>query len=225
MGMWQSIVAAVLGDAIIVGVLGWLGRSLLSNLMLRDMKRFEIELKAKSDSTIEQLKSELKAKSDSTIEQLKSQLQIRSMEHQVRFSGLHEKRALVIAELNSLIIESLWEAESFLSLMESTNEPNKVDKHNVAINKLVELYRYFDKHQIYLPEHLCKIIEKFVINVRTHVSGFGRYLSWDEDSILEHTRIEKHRAWTSGWEANRNDVPIVRKELEDEFRKLLAPIA
>lgn len=100
MDPWEFIIAAGVGNATALAVLGWLGKSLLEKVLQRDSKRFEIELKAKADATMEQLKSDL---------------QLRTIEHQVRFSRLHEKQATVIAELNAHLVEALWEAESFLS--------------------------------------------------------------------------------------------------------------
>ena len=92
MEAWQVIVAAVLGNAAVLAVLGFLAKALLGQLLQRDILSFQFELKAKADSATEQLKSDL---------------QIRTIEHQVRFSRLHEKRANVIADLNGLVVEAL----------------------------------------------------------------------------------------------------------------------
>lgn len=207
MEAWQVIVAAVLGNSAVLAVLGFLAKALLDQLLQRDSRRFECELKAKADSAIEQLKSDL---------------QIRTIEHQVRFSRLHEKRANVIADLNGLVIEALWEAESLLSPMQWVGEPDKREKERVAMNKLVELFRYFDKHRIYLPTELCDVVDKLVADVRSHVIKFGTYLTWDDNELMEHTRKEKHEVWMAGWDAIKNQVPTVRKQLEDSFRALLA---
>ncbi len=118
---------------------------MLEKLILRDSKRFEIEIKAKADSAIEQLKNEL---------------QLRTIEHQIKLARLHEKRATVILELNSLLAEVMWEAESFLSPMEFSGEPDKRQKQQAAMSKLAEFFRYFDKNKIYLPVNLCEITEK-----------------------------------------------------------------
>jgi hypothetical protein len=207
MEAWQVIVAAVLGNAAVLAVLGFLAKALLEQLLQRDSRRFEVELKAKADSAIEQLKSDL---------------QIRTIEHQVRFSQLHETRANVIAELNGLVVEALWEAESFLSPMQWAGEPDKREKERVAMSKLVELFRYFDKHRLYLPTELCDVVAKLVMDVRMHVIRFGTYLTLDESALQEHTRKEKHEVWMAGWDAIKNQVPTVRKQLEDSFRALLA---
>ena len=203
---WQSVLVAFGGNAALLAVLGLLGKSLLDKLIARDTKAFEAELKAKSDTTIEKLKSDL---------------QIRSIEHQVRFSRLHEKRAAVIADVYAHLVETLWEAESFLSPMEWVGEPSKVEKHRVAMNKLVDFFRFFDKHRIYLPEPLCESLQAIAMRVRSHVIEFGVYTRLNDQSLNEHTREQKEKAWNTGWEAIKNDIPRARKELEDEFRKLL----
>jgi hypothetical protein len=210
MEAWQTVLLAFGGNAALLAVLGLLGKSILDKLIVRDTKQFEVDLKAKSDATIEHLKNEL---------------QLKTIEHQVRFSRLHEKRAAVIAELYGHLVEALWEAESFLSPMEWAGEPNKREKHKTAMNKLVDLYRYFDKHRIYLPTELCASLEKLVVEVRSHVINFGVYGGFDEKTLNERTYKEKDKAWNSGWHAIKNQIPLARQSLEDEFRSLLGAAA
>lgn len=206
MDVWQTILLAFGGQAALVAILAYIAKSLLDKLIVRDTKQFESDLRAKSDAAIEHLKNEL---------------QLKTIEHQVRFSRLHEKRAEVIAELNGFLVEALWEAESFLSPMEWNGEPNKKEKYRAATNKLVALYRFFDKHQIYLPAELCNSLEKLVTDVRALVIKFGVYVDWPEDSPGDSTQQEKYKAWTDGWEAIKNQVPLARQSLENEFRFLL----
>jgi hypothetical protein len=210
MELWQTILLAFGGNAALLAVLGLIGKSLLDKLIVRDTQQFESDLKAKSDSTIEHLKSEL---------------QLKTIEHQVRFSRLHEKRAEIVAELYGHLVESLWEAESFLSPMEWAGEPGKQEKHGIAMNKLVELYRYFDKHRIYLPPELCASLEALFMRIRSHVIAFGVYVRFHEQSLNDHTREKKEQAWNDGWDAIKNQVPLARQSLEDEFRLLLGVTA
>ncbi|MEK6698734.1 MAG: hypothetical protein AABZ10_06800 [Nitrospirota bacterium] len=210
MDAWQTVLLAFGGNAALLAVLGLLGKSLLEKLIARDTKRFETDLKAKSDAAIEQLRSDL---------------QIRSIEHQVRFSRLHEKRATVIAELYGHLVETLWEAESFLSPMEWVGEPDRQEKHRIAMNKLVDFFQYFDKHRIYLPEEICASLEALVLKVRSHVIAFGVYVRFHDQSLNDHTREQKEKAWSEGWDAIKNQVPQARKLLEEEFRTLLGATA
>jgi len=206
MEIWQTLLIAFGGNALLLAVLGYLGKSLLDKLIVRDTKQFESDLKAKSDATIEHLKNEL---------------QLNAIEHQVKFSRLHEKRANVIAELYAHLVEMLWEAESFLSPMEWAGEPKKDEKHRSAMTKVIEFYRFFDKHRIYLPEDVCQSLEKLLMDVRSHVIHFGVYVKYHDSSINDRTREDKSKAWTEGWDAIKNQVPFARQQLENEFRLLL----
>jgi len=194
----------------LVAVLAFVAKSFLEKLIVRDTKRFEADLKAKADVAIENLKGDL---------------QLRAIEHQVRFSRLHEKRAAVIAELYGHLVEALWEAESFLSPMEWAGEPNKNEKHAAAMNKLVDLYRYFDKHRIYLPMAVCDSLENLVKDVRAQVIKFGVWVRLDEQSLTGESYKLKVEAWNSGWDAIKNQIPLARTSLENEFRSLLGASA
>jgi hypothetical protein len=206
MEIWQAVLFALGGNAALLAVLGFLAKSLLEKLIARDTARFQSELKATSDAAIEQLKNEL---------------QLRTIEHQVRFSRLHEKRATVIAELNAHLAEVLWEAESCLTPMKWAGEPSDAEKHRVAMNKLADFFRFFDKHRIYLPSELCASLQSLVMQVRSHVIHWGVYVPLNDSSLSEYTRAQKEKVWSEGWDSIKNQVPQARMALEDEFRALL----
>lgn len=206
METWQTILLAFGGNAALLAVLGLIGKSLLDKLIVRDTKKFESDLQAKSDAAIEHLKNEL---------------QLKTIEHQVRFSRLHDKRADVIAELYGFFVEALWDAESFLSKIEWSGEPNKKEKYVAAMNKLIDLYRYFDKNRIYLPHELCSSLEELIVEVRSLVINFGVYVDFPCDSLNNSAQQEKREVWNAGWEAIKNQVPLARQNLENEFRSLL----
>lgn len=210
MEAWQTILFAFGGNAALLAVLGFLGKSILDKLIVRDTKQFESDLKAKSDAAIEHLRNEL---------------QLKTIEHQVRFSQLHEKRAAVIAELYGHLVEALWEAESFLSPMEWAGEPTKREKHQHAMNKLVELYRYFDKHRIYLPPEVCASLETLIRNVRSQVIKFGVWVRYEDHQLTDESSTKKYEAWDSGWDAIQKLIPEARTRLENEFRALLGAAA
>lgn len=205
MAIWQTILLAVGGNAALLAVVGWLGKSLFETIIARDTKQFEMDLKAKADIAIETLKSDL---------------ELKAIEHQVRFSKLHERRAEVIAELYGYLVEALWAAESFLSPIEWAGEPKKEEKHVSAMNKLVDLYRYFDKNRIYLPPEICASLEKLVTDVRGHVIHFGVYVERNYGNA-DHVAKEKNAAWDEGWRAIQDQVPNARTALEAQLRALL----
>src|SRR5882762_456564 len=131
MDPWQSVLLAFGGNAALLLLLGWLARSLGSQLLAKDLEKF---------------KSDLATTSSSAAEQLKHELAVAALEHNVKFSKLHERRAEVVAEAYGLLVEAHWASQSFVSLMEWVGEPPKQEKYVTAMNKSAEFYRYFDKN-------------------------------------------------------------------------------
>lgn len=206
MDTWQSVLLAIGGNTAILAVLAFVAKSLFEKILARDTKRFE---------------SELKAASDAEIEHLKNQLQLRSIEHQVQFSRLHERRAETIAKLYELLVEALWAAESFLSPAEWVGEPSKKEKHVTAMNKLVDTFRYFDQHKIYFDEELCESLEKLLRETRRLVIEFGVWVGFDEHSLTDQSAKQKQEAWLANWQAIQKDIPEARRQLEHKFREIL----
>ncbi|WP_156472819.1 hypothetical protein [Pseudorhodoferax sp. Leaf265] len=210
MSAWESILIAFGGNAAMMAVAGILCRWIFENALARDAKRFE---------------NELKAKSDVAIENLRSSLQLRTIEHQVRFSRLHERRAEVIAELSGHLAETLWEADSFLSPIEFAGDRDKRTKYADAMRKLVETARFFDKNRVYFPEALCERMEKLLHDIRAPMSQFGVWLNYSDEELDKEANQRKFDAWTKGFDRIRQDIPAARKALEVEFRALLGEVA
>lgn len=71
METWETILLAISGNAALLAVLGYIGKSLLEKILVRDTKRFESEMKAKTDTEIEKLRNELLRSVESYKVQLK----------------------------------------------------------------------------------------------------------------------------------------------------------
>lgn len=90
MEAWQTILLAFGGNAALLAVLGLLGKSLLEKLIARDTKRFESEMKAKTNAEIERLRNELL----SSVESYKVQLKKSEFLFQKEFEAASEFTAL-----------------------------------------------------------------------------------------------------------------------------------
>lgn len=206
MNTFQTVLLAFGGNAILLAVLGWLAKSLVEKFIARDVERF---------------KNTLMIETSSAVETLKHQLQIASVEHQIRFSELHAKRAAVIAELYGLLVEAQWAASSFASPIELGAEPKKSEKYISAMNAGAEFYRFFDKNRIYLPAELCDRLESFFDTMRGKVIGFGAYVHYEDEHLPAHGIQEKHNSWTEAWKFFREKLPKARTDLEEELRTIL----
>jgi len=206
MSPFEAIVLSLGGNAVLLAVLGWLARSLLGQLVAKDLERFKTQLASASNAAAEQLKHEL---------------QLVAQEHQILVSKLHEKRAQVVAETYGLLVEAQWAAQDFISPMEWAGEPTKKEKYGPAMNKAAEFYRYFDKNRIYLPTELCANLEGFLRAMRTKVIGFGVYVGREEEHMTSAALEKKHDAWMKAWEYFDTEVPKARAALEDELRVII----
>jgi len=189
MELWQSLLVAFGGNAALLLVLGFLGRSLMSTILTKDLEKF------------------------------KADLQVAAVEHQVRFSKLHEKRAEVLAELYKLLVAATWQTTSFANPMEWAGEPNKKTQYVMAINAIAEYFRFFDQHRIWLPADLCSPLEDFAKQLRTPTIGVGVYLKYEYPN--DKTANEKFEAWNKAWNAVQTDIPKLRTAIEALFRTLL----
>ena len=89
------------------------------------------------------------------------------------------------------------------------------------MNKLVELYRFFDKHRIYLPPEVCTSLDVLIRNVRSQVIHFGVWVRYEDYELTDDSQTKKQEARDAGWDAIKNQVPAAREVLENEFRSLL----
>jgi hypothetical protein len=195
----------------LAGLLIWLTKSWISERLKNSIQSEETH------------KAQLKAQADIQSERLRAQLSITANEHQVRFSKLHDKRAEVIAELYSLLVQAYWDAQSFISPIGFEGEPSKREKYVTAMNASADYSRFFEKNKIYLPTTLCASLEEFVRAMRSKMIGFGVYVQIDEAELQSHTLKQKHKAWMDSWQYFDKEVPLAREALEQELRNILGP--
>lgn len=206
MNPWETLLLIIGGNAALLLVGGWFTRSLISQLLAKDLERF---------------KGELVAASSTSTEKLKHELQLAAQERNVLFTKLHERRAEVIAQLYGFLVEAHWAAQDFASPMEWAGEPTKQEKYTAAINKSAEFFRYFDKNRIYLPSALCTSLESFLRNMRSKVIGFGVYVRLDESGMTDESIRKKMDAWIEASRYFDEEVPKAREALEAELRNII----
>lgn len=202
--VWNDLLGVFGGTAAILALLGFLFRSIVNQLLSKDIEVFKTKLKADADATLASMSNDLK---------------LAVIEHEVRFSSMHQRRAEVIAETYRLLAEALACVQSFVSPMEWLGEPDKKEKYKTAMQALGELFRYFDRNRIYLPERLCQSIDAFVDGLREPTIRFSVYLGvseHDSEGLKERTK-----AWQGAWEKVESSAPLARRALEEEFREIL----
>jgi hypothetical protein len=210
MSAFDEILIAFGGNATLLIVLGFLARSLMNNWLAKDIKKFETDLQNTATSQLERLRYDLKSQGDVSIEQLKSRLQQATIEHQVRFSKLHEKRALVIADLYERFVTAYWAAYTYHQWCVFEGGPTEQEQAASAMQGLSEAHIFFEKNRIYLSDTLPGELDTFFERAKS-LTFKAQYSDSERESRKE------------GLEAFKKEFPEMRRRLDVEFKKLLGP--
>lgn len=197
---WQDVITAVGGQAGFLLAAAWLTKKIVSQRMLLEAEEF---------------KTKLKGDADAQIERLKNTLQMTALEHQIRFSRLHERRAEVIAELYKLLVEAPSTAQRFI--FTHTRDHSQAERTH---GKVLELYRFVELNRLYLPIPVCVLLDNFVKNLRHTVIQVDVYWTRIENPTAE-TIKQQNEVMLAACTALETELPALRKELENEFRALL----
>ena len=140
-----------------------------------------------------------------------------ALEHQVRFSKLHEKRAEVVAKLYALLVELQYAGQRYVFV--GAYEPKRDDEFSKTAAKVHEVFLFIEEHQIYLPDRVCTLLAEFVETVNKSVAGVQVYEKYTDGSA--NFRREKIQVLKGAAEAFEKHIPAVRKALKDEFGTIL----
>jgi len=211
MALWQALLVGFGGNAVLLLVLSFLGRGLINNFFNKDIEKFKGNLQLE----IEKFKGD----SQLAIEKFKGELELAAIEHEIRFTKLHERRAEVLADIYKFLNLAIWETEDLLAVFEWPGKKTKEEKYQSARNAIVEYARFFAQNRIYFTEDLCSSLETIARRLRTLADEFGVYLNFEQPS--DTARKQKIEAWVGGWNSLQIEIPPMRNAIEKEFRQLL----
>jgi hypothetical protein len=201
---WQDVITTVGSGSALLAAAAWLIKTVLNNRLARDADVF---------------KTQLKADADKEIERLKTSLQMVAVEHQVRFSKLHEKHAEVIAELYKRLVDVYWRGRTLIINSESNGTPGQREEFTNLQKEMGELFMFIERHRIYLPDSICTMLDNFAGYVRGNVRAVGIFGHFEHPS--EEILQLRHDAFLQAYDEFESDIPAARRALEIEFRKML----
>ncbi len=197
---WEELIKTWGGQAVFLAAAGFLVKAIISHRLSREAEEFKVQLESRS--AVE-------------VERLKASLQLVATEHQIQFAKLHEKRALVIAELYSRLVATHRTARVFI--LGDVHDPERSAK---AREEVLELYWFIELNRIYLPETVCTLLDKFESTLRKSVyfadSIFTR-IKYPTPKTVE----DQNKFLLEACEVLESELPNLLKELQNEFRKLL----
>ena len=131
----EAVWIALGGNVIFLAAVAFLGRTIITHWLDKDLDRFRTELEHSASRQLETLKS---------------RLQIAANEHAILLTKLQERRAEVIGELYGQISEGVRELTSYVRPLQLAGEEGRAAKAAAARTSLMTALHSFEDKQIWL---------------------------------------------------------------------------
>jgi hypothetical protein len=193
-----QIVARLGGDVVLLGAVGYLIRTLISNSLTKEVEQFKSSLLSANDA-------------------FKSQLAIDAHRQTTVFSRLHEERAKVIAEVYAMLAAAAQAMAEMVAPFQPVGGPDGATlmaKSATAINSLRDK---FADNRIWFSEPTCQKVDAILAELRGIHNTFNT-VARGGTGRPEHVNTE---AWAKSWERVQQQLPGLRGALETDFRGLL----
>ncbi|MED4445594.1 hypothetical protein CON34_10280 [Bacillus thuringiensis] len=151
--------------------------------------------------------------------QYESELKRIANEHQIKFSKLHEERAVVIKELYSKFVDLNNKMFNLGKKYETSNELSMVKKWDQAVNSYYTFKEYYNLNRIYFNNGICKMIDDIISNCNKIFVDIDTYGMNKVDSSSELTD-EQIAVLYKNWKKIEGIVSL-KADLENEFKIIL----
>jgi hypothetical protein len=146
------------------------------------------------------------------IERLKGDLE----KEQARFTATYQRQLDVVAELYQKLVLVEADAVEMMKPMRMADEESEEETRQRLVLEFHDLWTFFIKHRLFLPKDLAADVDSLIQRMRKTSQEFV-WMRTDEFRGDE----SSWRDWGTLWAEIRDEIPIVRGEIEEEFRTLL----
>lgn len=183
-----------------------------------------IELK-KSEllQNIENHKKELNAESKLFQNELDTRLNL----FNIKYSKLHNDRGEIIKKLYAKLVKLNSSMEILVTPLKSIDDTKTFDEHEkVLITNAAESYssffEFYQINKIFFQEDIAKVIDEILDVFKKAYFNYNDYGFFLKVKHIDDSEIIKsRRKMRDAYSSVKNDIPKVKKKLEDEFRELL----
>ncbi|WP_285315266.1 hypothetical protein [Stenotrophomonas maltophilia] len=206
MSPFETIALALTSNALALAVLGWLAKSLIQNLLTKDLAEHRIRLELENERASQAFGHELA---------------LAAREHDITFSKLHQRRAQTVAKLYELLSIAAEKGSNYSTPISYSNEPSKPELFAIFANAFNEAAKYFYSHKLFLPEESCAKIEELFQGLKTLPSKMNTFMAMAEMHKSPEMEIKSLDAWNEAWKYFEHDLKPAMALLERDFRLLL----
>jgi len=146
------------------------------------------------------------------IELYKAQLEKENTKYRITYEKLHTERAEVIKEVYKKLVLTYEDIYSYTCIFQAAGEKSEVEKRSMAAGTFNDFSRYYEQNRIFFNEELAKKIDRFRDESKKILYDFSITREYDRNNA------EK---WSKIWLKVKDDIPVIKIDIENEFRKLI----
>ncbi len=196
-----DVLKIVFPSSVLIAAVGWLARTLIKNLLDKEMA---------------ETKTRIESDAKKQIEQFKSQLEIERVKLQTRYSGIFSKQAEAILGLFQKLEE--FSKQAYIALANAGTDKDVKEEFR---KQFMELKDDYSINRIFLPKEVDKLCIDFFSKLFRNVWSYTR---WEEGTKYITSEEKFERIWDKQEKALEIidiELPKIKEEMISRFRILL----
>ena len=134
-----------------------------------------------------------------------------------RFGVVYERQLDMIAELYERIASVEDAAKRLMAPWRPAGEESEDESRERFVDEFRDLRAFFIRLRLFVPGKVADEVEKLVTKI--YETG-GEFMQMRDDEDRGITN-RPGRGWDELWKEIKDEIPVIREHLEDQFRKLL----
>jgi len=213
MNLFNQIFTVIISTIGITGILGYLGKLIIDKSFDLGIERYKGNLSRE----LETHKSELIKETES----YRANLQIIGLEHQIRYSKLHEDRGIAIKEIYSLLVKLKNKLEYFTTVFQGPDWTSDIDREKAAIEAQNNLFKFFQTNRLFFSDKICSQLDHIIqlswgIIVDMNVAKIEA-----TEALSGPERADAKRKWQEANSKVTSEMNTAMRALEKEFKALI----
>jgi len=148
------------------------------------------------------------------LERYRANLKREEIEHQIRYSLIHERKAEVIANIYAGLVNAKRKMAQLVFIFQPGDQNLRQKKQNAA-DACNNVDDYFNEHRLYLDRVTADKVESILIKMKE------AFIDFDTAQDGDDYKPDTTGFWKQANDQIKNEIPPLLGELESEFRTIL----
>ena len=225
---WIEILKALgfstAGQILFLIVIGFFGKKLFDFFFSENLELKKAELNQELENHKQKLESETnnyKLVLNKDLEIFKGELNKLAFEHQTKYLQLHTVRAETIKTLFGLLYDLEIKMESLMRPFQEIGEKPIEEKFKEAADAANNFVRFYKSNEILFTSKTCELFEKINGSFLKAWKDFRLSRQFGQATSPELSQKLIEQEMNAYYETLLKEIPALKNELKDDFRKLL----